>query len=42
VIGGGPLAAAAEALAPRLPVPVIEPVPAAVRAAVRRAREAAR
>jgi len=38
VIGGGPLAAAAEALSLRLPVPVIEPVPAAVRAAVRRAR----
>lgn len=37
VIGGGPLAAAAEALSRRLPVPVIEPVPAAVRAAVRRA-----
>ncbi len=31
VIGGGPLAVAARALAHRLPVPVIEPVPAAVR-----------
>ena len=31
VIGGGPLAVAARALAGRLPVPVIEPVPAAVR-----------
>ena len=41
VIGGGPLAAAAQVLAGRLPVPVIEPVPAAVRAAVRRARGAA-
>ena len=31
VIGGGPLAVAARAVAHRLPVPVIEPVPAAVR-----------
>ena len=31
VIGGGPLAVVARALANRLPVPVIEPVPAAVR-----------
>jgi Asp/Glu/hydantoin racemase len=38
VIGGGPLAVAARALAARLPVPVIEPVPAAVRLAVARAR----
>lgn len=30
VIGGGPLAAAARQLARRLPVPVIEPIPAAV------------
>lgn len=37
VIGGGPLARAARALAGRLPIPVIEPVPAAVRLAVRRA-----
>jgi Asp/Glu/hydantoin racemase len=32
VIGGGPLAAAARALAPRFSVPIIEPIPAAVRA----------
>ena len=31
VIGGGPLAIVGRALAHRLPVPVIEPVPAAVR-----------
>lgn len=37
VIGGGPLARAARALAARLPVPIVEPVPAAVRLAVRRA-----
>ena len=37
VIGGGPLASAARALVPCLPVPVIEPVPAAVRLAFRRA-----
>lgn len=42
VIGGGPLAAAAEVLGRRLPIRVIEPVPAAVRLAVRRAREALR
>jgi allantoin racemase len=30
VIGGGPLAVAARGLRPRLPVPVIEPIPAAV------------
>lgn len=36
IIGGGPLAAAAAALRPRLPVPVIEPVPAAVGLALRR------
>lgn len=30
VIGGGPLAAAAKELSARLPVPVIEPIPAAV------------
>lgn len=35
VIGGGPLAQAAKALAPRMPIPLIEPVPAAVRAVVR-------
>jgi Asp/Glu/hydantoin racemase len=37
IIGGGPLAAVAEALRPRFPVPIVEPVPAAVRLAVRRA-----
>lgn len=35
VIGGGPLAQAAKTLAPRMPIPLIEPVPAAVRAIVR-------
>jgi Asp/Glu/hydantoin racemase len=38
VIGGGPLALAARAIAPRLPLPVIEPVPAAVRLAAARAK----
>lgn len=38
VIGGGPLAVAARALRATLPVPIIEPVPAAVRLAVERAR----
>lgn len=37
VIGGGPLAVAARAIAGSLPVPIVEPVPAAVRLAVRRA-----
>lgn len=37
VIGGGPLAAAARALRPLFAVPIIEPVPPAVRLAVRRA-----
>lgn len=37
VIGGGPLAVAARAIAPLLPVPVIEPVPAAMRLALERA-----
>ncbi|MEO3472084.1 aspartate/glutamate racemase family protein [Roseomonas sp. CAU 1739] len=37
IIGGGPLAAAASALRPRLAVPIIEPVPAAARLAMRRA-----
>jgi Asp/Glu/hydantoin racemase len=37
IIGGGPLAAAAAALRPRLSVPIIEPVPAAVGLASRRA-----
>jgi len=36
VVGGGPLAATARALAGRLPIPVIEPVPAAVALAVHR------
>ncbi len=35
VIGGGPLAQAAKTLAPIMPVPLIEPVPAAVRMIVR-------
>ncbi len=37
VIGGGPLAVAARALAAEMPVPLVEPVPAAVRLAVARA-----
>lgn len=37
VIGGGPLATAARALAGRLPIAIVEPVPAAVRLACRRA-----
>jgi Asp/Glu/hydantoin racemase len=36
VIGGGPLAVAARALATRLPVPIVEPIPAAVRLAAAR------
>jgi allantoin racemase len=31
VIGGGPLAVAARALAPRFQIPIVEPIPAAVR-----------
>jgi Asp/Glu/hydantoin racemase len=38
VIGGGPLAVAAREISHALPVPVIEPVPAAVRLAFARAR----
>ena len=38
VIGGGPLALAARGLSGTLPVPIIEPVPAAVRLAIRRHR----
>jgi Asp/Glu/hydantoin racemase len=38
VIGGGPLAVAARRLSGRVPVPLIEPVVAAVRLAERRAR----
>ena len=37
IIGGGPLAVAARALATRLPVPLVEPIPAAVRLAMARA-----
>ncbi len=37
VIGGGPLAVAARALAAEMPVPLVEPVPAAVRLAIARA-----
>ncbi len=36
IVGGGPLAVAARVLAGRLPVPLIEPIPAAVRLALRR------
>jgi len=36
VIGGGPLALAARALRPRFIVPIIEPIPAAVRLALKR------
>ncbi len=39
VIGGGPLAAAARALRHKIPIPIVEPVPAAVRLAVSRARK---
>lgn len=38
VIGGGPLARAARALAGTLPVPLVEPVPAAVRLSIARYR----
>jgi Asp/Glu/hydantoin racemase len=38
VIGGGPLAVAARAIADRVPVPLIEPVPAAVRLSLVRLR----
>lgn len=38
VIGGGPLAVAARAIADRLSVPIIEPVPAAIRLAATRAK----
>jgi allantoin racemase len=41
VIGGGPLALAARALAGTLPVPLVEPVPAAVRLALARCRKEA-
>lgn len=39
VIGGGPLAAAARTISGELPVPIIEPVPAAVRLALSCARQ---
>lgn len=42
VIGGGPLALAARALAPAAPVPLIEPLPAAVRLTLARLAAAAR
>jgi Asp/Glu/hydantoin racemase len=42
VIGGGPLAFAARALAGTLPVPLVEPVPAAVRLTLARLRPEAR
>lgn len=38
VIGGGPLAQAARALAGRLPAPIVEPVPAAIRLSLARIR----
>ena len=38
VIGGGPLAVAARTLRPRIAVPIIEPVPAALRLAVTRSK----
>ena len=41
IIGGGPLASAARRLRSRIPVPLIEPVPAAVRLAVERVDGAA-
>jgi Asp/Glu/hydantoin racemase len=41
VIGGGPLAVAARALAGSLPVPLVEPVPAAVRLSLHRLRASA-
>ena len=39
VIGGGPLAEAARRIAPTSPVPLIEPLPAAVRLSVARCKE---
>lgn len=42
VIGGGPLAVAARALAGTLPVPLVEPVPAAVRLSLRRSEHEVR
>ena len=42
VIGGGPLALAARALRSRFTTPIIEPIPAAVRLALRRAGKLAR
>ena len=40
IIGGGPLARAARALAPGMPVPLVEPIPAAIRLAISRATTA--
>ena len=40
VVGGGPLALAARTLAARAPLPVVEPIPAAIRLALRRAAPA--
>jgi len=42
VIGGGPLALAARALKGRFTVPIIEPVPAAMRLALKRQERPAR
>lgn len=39
IVGGGPLAATARALRSQLPVPLVEPVPAAIRLAIARSRE---
>ena len=38
VIGGGPLGQAAQALSDRFPIPIIAPIPAAVRLALKRLR----
>ena len=40
IIGGGPLSRAARAIAPRAPVPIIEPVPEAAKWAMRQLRDA--
>ena len=40
VVGGGPLARAARILASRVPMPVVEPIPAAMRRALRRTSSA--
>ena len=41
VIGGGPLAVAARAIVHRVPVPLVEPVPAAISQVLRMASAAA-